>query len=232
MKKIFAFILFIIAHNIKAQSITLNPNNPEELIINSTNSLQQVVARFNGRGESFTSLYINNNNPSTTTATGIGFLKNSALLGYVGVNSAKDLTFGRINLSAGDLKVRGEGVNAGNVGIGLSFAEPTAKLHINGFTKLGSDAPAIKVKKLTGTTAASEGSQVSILHGLEDSKILSISVLVNYSTNDYIHHSYRSVAEYEFEWINANGNIIVRNIGTNSANILSKPIKILITYEE
>lgn len=232
MEKIFAFVLFIIVHNIKAQSISLNPTNSEELIINSTSSLQQVVARFNGRGESFTSLYINNNNPSTTTATGIGFLKNSALLGYVGVNSAKDLTFGRINLSAGDLKVRGDGVNAGNVGIGLSFAEPTAKLHINGFTKLGSDAPAIKVKKLTGTSAASQGGVVQISHGLTPSKILDIRVLIEYSTGDYVPHSYESVSQFKYEWVSEDGIIYIRNISGNSSQILSKPIKILITYEE
>ncbi len=224
------FILFWIQSH--GQSVIISPSNSPELLVNSTNTLQQVVGRLNGRGASFTSLYINNDNPAQNTTIGIGFTRNTSLLSYIGVNGNNDLTFGRTDISFGDIKIRGAGINAGNIGIGLGSIEPSAKLHIDGFTKLGSNAPAIKIKKLTGTTAASEGSQVSIAHGVDDSKILSVSVIVNYSTNDYIPHSYRSVGEYEFEWINVNGNIIVRNISTNSGQILSKPIKILITYEE
>ncbi|HRD06360.1 MAG TPA: hypothetical protein PK037_02305, partial [Saprospiraceae bacterium] len=40
-------------------------------------------------------------------------------------------------------------VNNGNIGLGTMA--PTTKLEVNGYTKLGSDAPAIKIKKLTGT---------------------------------------------------------------------------------
>jgi hypothetical protein len=37
--------------------------------------------------------------------------------------------------------------------VGIGTTNPNATLEVNGFSKLGADAPAIKVKKLTGTTA-------------------------------------------------------------------------------
>ena len=102
----------------------------------------------------------------------------------------------------------------------------------NGFTKLGSDAPAIKVKKLTGTTAPTQGTSVTINHSLVDAKILDIFVMVDYSTNSFIHPSYTLNPGYQFNWFSNSGMISVTNISGNSSLILSKPIKILITYEE
>jgi hypothetical protein len=43
----------------------------------------------------------------------------------------------------------------GNVGIGTN--NPAALLEVNGYTKLGSDAPSIKVKKITSISAPTEG---------------------------------------------------------------------------
>jgi hypothetical protein len=123
----------------------------------------------------------------------------------------------------------------GNVGIGTT--SPSSTLHVAGsattdaYTKLGSDAPAIKMKKLTGTTAASQGGIVTIAHGLTDSKILSIDVMVDYS-GGYFHAGFTNDPGIQFNWWNYAGSINVWNTSGNSVHILSSPIIILITYEE
>ncbi|MFN8347794.1 MAG: hypothetical protein U0X91_22505 [Spirosomataceae bacterium] len=106
-------------------------------------------------------------------------------------------------------------------------------LDVNGFSKLGNDAPAIKVKKLTGTTGAAQGDIIPISHGLTSTKILSITVLVQFETNgQYVPHSYTNTNGYQFDFYSDTTNIQVRNHPTNSSGILSKPIKVMITYEE
>ena len=117
----------------------------------------------------------------------------------------------------------------GNVGIGTN--NPTTKLEVNGFTKLGSNAPAIKVLKLTGTTANAQNGSVTILHGISPDKILSTTILVEYSANSYIPASYGR-AGFEFDFYISNNNIYIWNSAANSSSILSKPFKIMITYEE
>lgn len=62
--------------------------------------------------------------------------------------------------------------------VGIKTINPTAELEVNGFTKLGSTAPAVKMIKLTGITPGTQGLQTLILHGLNGSKILGVSVFV------------------------------------------------------
>lgn len=106
-------------------------------------------------------------------------------------------------------------------------------LDVVGFSKLGGDAPAIKVKKLTGTTGAAQGDIIPISHGLTSTKILSITVLVQFETNgQYVPHSYTNTNGYQFDFFSDPTNIHIRNHPTNSGQILSKPIKVMITYEQ
>lgn len=116
--------------------------------------------------------------------------------------------------------------------VGINTTEPGSQLEVNGFTKLGSDAPAIKVKKILANTRSTQGAQQSVLHGLDESKILAVAVMVDYESNDYVPPSFKSATGYEFEWSLFGNSIIIKNVAGNSANILSKPVKILITYEE
>jgi len=118
----------------------------------------------------------------------------------------------------------------GKLGIGTST--PQANLEINGYTMLGSGAPKIQMKKLTGTTPATQGGTALIAHGLDQSKILSVDVLVEYSSTNYIHYAYRESAGYEFNFYISGGNLIIVNVNGNSANILSKPFRVLINYEQ
>jgi hypothetical protein len=113
----------------------------------------------------------------------------------------------------------------------LGTPDPTVKLSVAGFTKLGSDGPSIKMKELSGTTNSSSGGAVSITHGLTQSKILSVSILVNGSLgNDVAPNSTYNNFLYDF-FVSPTA-ITINNIPGNDANILNRPIKILVTYKE
>jgi hypothetical protein len=101
-----------------------------------------------------------------------------------------------------------------------------------GYTKLGSDAPAIKMKKFTGTTGSTQGSSTLISHSLTGSKIISMTALVEYATNSNIPPGYNIVAGYEYQFESNALQINLTLSSSNSANILSKSFKVLITYEE
>lgn len=143
---------------------------------------------------------------------------------YVGTSDNNDVSLRANGTEAMRLEV------GGNVGIGTT--NPTTKLEVNGFTKLGSTAPAIKTLKLTGTTNASQGVQTAVLHGLTSSKILSVNVLVEYAAGASVPPNYGGSAGYEFDYFINATSITVWTKSGNSANILSKPFRILVTYEE
>jgi|GEM_PF-1559510 len=164
---------------------------------------------------------------------GVGTKNNWSTSGNAGINPAVQYIGTSDN---NDVSLRANGTEAmrlevgGNVGIGTN--NPTTKLEVNGFTKLGSNAPAIKNLKLTGTTASMQGSQIGIAHGLSSSKILSVSVMVEWSAGQWIPASYGASGGYEFDFFVSTTGVQVINKSANSVNILSKPVKILITYEE
>lgn len=107
---------------------------------------------------------------------------------------------------------------------------------INGFTQLGKTseaAPSIKMKKLTGTSANTQGGLVAIPHGLNRAKILAVQVLLTYAAGVAdIPGPYLDAAGYEYNWQVTINDINIYNKTGNSINILSKPVRILITYEE
>lgn len=99
-----------------------------------------------------------------------------------------------------------------------------------GFTTLGNAS--IKVKKLTGTTGATEGSTSDVAHGLTSTKIIGITALVYHTSGQAIQAEYTFNAEYQFSCYFNGTNVTIANATTNSANILSKPFTVLVTYEE
>ena len=119
--------------------------------------------------------------------------------------------------------------NGGFVGIGTT--SPSTTFEVNGYSKLGNDAPAVKFKKLTGTTAPVEGASVLIPHGLNNLKIISVSVIVLNASSEWVGHN-SQLGGNNFTWKSTGTNIEVFNIFGSSAAILSKSIRILITYEE
>jgi hypothetical protein len=105
-----------------------------------------------------------------------------------------------------------------------------------GYTKLGNlpgdNAPAIKMKEITGAVTSSvDGGSVTIAHGLNRSKIIGFSAIVNYGTGD-VTPGFRATTGFEFSIAYDNANIFIYNIAGNSANITNKPVKIVITYRE
>jgi len=94
------------------------------------------------------------------------------------------------------------------------------------------DGVRTKVKKLTGTTYSAQTGETALLHGLDSTRIISASGLVFYSTGSSIPHGYAGAPGYEFSISIGPTLVLLVNTTGNSANILSKPFIILITYED
>ncbi len=132
-------------------------------------------------------------------------------------------------LSANSIALGGTGANAVNVGIGV--AAPSATLEVNGYTKLGSNAPAVRMLKLTSNTANVQGGSTAIAHGLSAARILSVSVLVETTAGDLL-PALHPVFGYTFYFTVNATNVVVVNQSGSSGSILSRPVRILITYEQ
>lgn len=119
----------------------------------------------------------------------------------------------------------------GRVEIGGTGAT-ASDLRVNGFTELGgSGAPNIKMKKLTGTSSATSGGFVDLEHGLTTDKILDVSVLVATATNQAVGPEYTNAAIWNYKVFITSTDVRIFN-GTGATSIYSKPIRVLITYEE
>ena len=119
------------------------------------------------------------------------------------------------------------------VGVGSAFPgyefNVEGDMRVSDYTQLGSDAPKIKMKKLTGTTAPTEGGTSYVAHGLNVSKILSFSVLV---TDGGFLITPHDISPFNFTAYATSTDIAVENISGESGNILSESFTVLITYEE
>jgi hypothetical protein len=127
---------------------------------------------------------------------------------------------------------------SGNLGIGT--LTPQARLDVAGYAKLGELAPSIKQKSITGTIpCASNNCTDNIAHGLDASKIVDITIVINCPDSDgnltqfvepndctSLHSGYCYYTSFD------NTNIIIRHPGSGTINTLGKPYKILITYKE
>lgn len=105
---------------------------------------------------------------------------------------------------------------------------------ITTFTKLGADAPAIKTKKLTGTTGSVEGNAgvVTVAHGLNSTKIISFTLKIAAAVSTGIPAQFTGVDGYEASIYHDGTNFLIENILGNASQILSKPFIIYVTYEE
>jgi hypothetical protein len=105
------------------------------------------------------------------------------------------------------------------------------KQTFSNYTVLGA-GPAIKMKKLTGTTDSAEGGDTVVAHGLDGAKILDISVTVDRGDGWFFPPEHTFNAEHQYSVAFSDSNVSVVNSAANSANILSKSFTVLITYEE
>lgn len=89
----------------------------------------------------------------------------------------------------------------------------------------------VKIKKLTGTTASTQGASAAVAHGLTGGKIISVTVTVAHGTNQGMMPGQLTNAGYQYDLNFDSVNISVNNISGNSGNILSKPFIVTILYE-
>jgi hypothetical protein len=108
--------------------------------------------------------------------------------------------------------------------------------YVGGFSSLGGNAshPAIKIKVLTGTTAATEGGGTNLLHDLNLLKIVSFVGLVYFSAGSegVVSHTYNATPGYQFNIFIGLTHLTILNHPTNSELILSRPFKVTVIYTE
>ena len=126
----------------------------------------------------------------------------------------------------------------GGLHVGNTTAPGTSgNLEVDGYTKLGSNAPIIKMLKLTGTTSGSTSGTVGITHGLTASKILSVSIMLEYITGNFIGPNFILNPGFYYNWYVTPTQVVVANIDTttppfSSGSIHGKNFVILIKYEQ
>jgi hypothetical protein len=108
---------------------------------------------------------------------------------------------------------------------------------INGYTRLGEaseGAPPIKMKELPLTnTGVSYNSSVTIPHNLTASKILSVSVLVEWDLDLFAPPEYSASLNLRYGYSVTSTDIVLQNNAlSGSCDICDKPAKILIIYKE
>lgn len=171
-----------------------------------------LVATF-GSSTSFSYLNFNTNG---STATGYVGTYNENAINSIEIGTHAFNTTGKVFLSTN--------------------ATPRLTVMPSGFIKLGDDAatPAIKMKKLTGTTSATQGTSVTVAHGVSNpTKILSVRVMIDLGIGiTSVPDGFNKDNGYECNvWVNGS-NVQVENKAGNSASILSKPYTVLVIYEE
>lgn len=200
-------------------------------------------------------LYISNSDASSSNALIYGEfntallringrlnLKGSGLSNGIdfGYDVAKGANNGRIGyalLTTNTLDIVGGGTSTANRSIKLwadGGTSITGNTDIDGFSRLGKQAeaaPRIKMKKLT-VTGPAVNALSGFSTGVADAKVLSVSILMNYAGTWKMPPNYTDIPGYEYNYQVQNGNVVIINKTGNSANIGSKPITILITYEE
>ncbi len=118
----------------------------------------------------------------------------------------------------------------GNVGIGTNT--PAAALDVKGFTALGENSARIKMLKLSTFTNSSDGGVISAFHNLDPAKILSVSIMIETATNTFYPEDYTALGGYQVQYYVLANTIQIKNVNGNCSNVLGKPVKLNITYEE
>lgn len=148
--------------------------------------------------------------------------------------------YGLVNVLNG-IDERGLYIGWGNGGteiaLGLDNADflklTGGDFEVLGYTHLGELSPAVKLKQLTGTTAATEGGSTSHAHGLSFSQILGYQVIIKEDTwGGYVTEGGTNAvvngANFStyVDWTN----VTIKLHSTDSQNITNKDCKILIWY--
>jgi len=96
------------------------------------------------------------------------------------------------------------------------------------------DQVGFRIARFTGTTGATEGSNVDFAHGIDDiAKILGWKALVRLTLTELITENDRNTPDQEFHaQVNTDTDFRINLAAVNSANILSKPFEVIIFYIE
>jgi len=106
-------------------------------------------------------------------------------------------------------------------------------LEVEGYTKLGSDSPSIKTKVVTGVTSNSGDGIATISHGIQTSKIISMTYQIQYGTENQIVYGYYDEPGYKaVVYSDTEGDFKVQNVTGQADSILNKPITFFVTYRE
>jgi hypothetical protein len=109
-----------------------------------------------------------------------------------------------------------------------SLLDTSNGLNVSGFTKLGSDAPAVKTKLYTGTMPT-VGNSINVAHGLDYTKIISFSCMVLGQGNVLRLPIAISGSDIEYS-ARINQDTIWLTTGSNATLIAGYTYKFLITY--
>jgi hypothetical protein len=104
-----------------------------------------------------------------------------------------------------------------------------------GYTRLGAvadAAPKIKMKEFNTTSNAIFNGQSAINHGLNSAKIISVTVLLEWTTGYLVPPEYSPDPLLNYNYFVSPSQIIIQNNAATCAYICSKPVKILVTYKE
>jgi len=104
-------------------------------------------------------------------------------------------------------------------------------IYNDGFTKLGSDAPAIKMRKYTGTMPAL-GQHLYIAHGLTQSKIINFSSVVTDSSGTLRLPNVTASTDIEYYFRIKSDGTIWLTTGASGTLIVGRPVTVSIIYEE
>jgi hypothetical protein len=184
----------------------------------------------------------NHNSGNNNVAIGsLSFHNNIEGSGNVGLG----FNAGRFETGSNKLYIENSDANKDNALIYGEFdnnvLQLNAKTTVNGFTKLGgTDAtvPSIKMKELTmttGTGATGVSLPTQGIHGLDATKILSVSVLVTVNAAVTVPPSYDADPQLKYNYYVGTTNIVIQNQSSSCAMgnfICNKTAKVLITYKE
>ncbi len=111
--------------------------------------------------------------------------------------------------------------------------EPFGNVSFGSGMALGTLAPSISITELTGTTASSQNSGISIPlpSYLYNNRVVSIKLVVNCDVDGYFSEEFTRLSGYQVSvsYDQINGNFYVWNKAGNSGLILNKPFKLLVT---
>lgn len=96
------------------------------------------------------------------------------------------------------------------------------------------DFTGLRIKRFTGTTGATEGSNVDFLHGLPDiQKIIGWKATVLLDGGAIVAENEQNSPDLEFSvQLNTDTEFRLKVAATKSADILSRPFKVLVFYTD